>query len=211
MSSSELVHLGSVDDYPDESRAARRRRRRVESNRRFAWWVGMAAFLVFAVTLTWALKTQFGSPEAAANTTTEEAADTTVTTPVPPSSTTVPTPETLPTIVAPQWLQLAVAVPGWNGLGKLVTDGQPGHCERVLPGELGRSVIAIPFDPSNAGTINVSDGKVTREWRVIVQPPHVVAANDLASLCNVKPTVPTVVLVSSVPGDARPYVEAREA
>lgn len=203
MSSLELVHLGSVDDYPDDSRAARRRRRRIESHRRFAWWAGIAAFVLFVVTLALALKTQFGQPEAAANTTTEEVADTTVPTLPEPPSTTVPTPETMPAPAVPQWLTLRVAVPGWDGLGKLVTDGQSDHCDRVLPGALGRAVVAIPFDPTPAGTV-VVDG---HEYRVFAR--STVAANDLGSLCDLHPIIGTVVVVSTVPGDARPFVEAK--
>lgn len=207
MSSMELVYVGPSEPSRSERRAERARKRQ---NRILIGIGTVCATAVFIVVFMAAMKVNKPTPEAGAS----ETIPATTSSSIAPewgTSTTLPTPETLATIVAPQWLQLAVAVPGWNGLGKLVTDGQPGHCERILPGELGRSVIAVAVDPTNAGTINVSDGKVTKEWRVIVQPAHTVAANDLASLCDVHPTVPTVVLVSSIPGDARPYVEARQA
>lgn len=188
---------------PDGLRAARRaeRERRRQKHRMIV--AGMLSFaLLFAGVIVAKTISNSHTPEAGAS----ETIPPPTSAPIAPeweTSTTVPTPETLPVPAAPQWITVRVAAPGFDGLGKLVTDGQPGHCDRVLPGALGRAVVAIPFDPTPAGTV-VVDGK---EYRVFSR--STVAANDLGSLCDLHPIIGTVVVVSTVPGDARPFVEAK--
>lgn len=192
---------------PDGLRAARRaeRERRRQRNRligigSLAFAVVFGAVLIAAVIVNKPTQSAGASDSIPATSSTSIAAEW-------GTSTTIPTPETLPAPVVPQWVQIKVVVPGWDGLGKLVTDGQLGHCDRVLPGQLGRAVITIPFDPTSAGTIVVEG----HEYRVFARSGGLVlpvAADDL-SICDVHPIFPTVMLVSSLPGDARPFVEAK--
>lgn len=199
MSSMELVWVGPSEPSRSERRAERERRRQRTRIITF----GMLSFaLIFGAVLLAMTRANSPTPEAGASETIPPAVPSSIAPEWEPSTTT-PTPETTAAPPAPQWLTMRVAVPGFDGLGKLVTDGQPGHCDRVLPGQLGRSVVAIPFDPSPAGTI-VVDG---REYRVFSRSS--VAANDLSSLCDLHPIVPTVLLVSTQPSDARPFVEAK--
>lgn len=109
-------------------------------------------------------------------------------------------PEQVTTTTAPLPLTIHVAVPGWVGDGEILTDGR--HAPRVMPGEPCRTVIAIPFDPSSAGTVIVGGD----EWRVRYR--NKVSASGLERITEVCPDVPTVYVVSALPGNPRPYVEA---
>ena len=181
-----------------ERRAERERRRRRElifvSVLLFVATAGCTVFLYFT------LNRSTGEVGAIETTTTVAAAP--LAAEFAPPTTAIPTPETVPSS-APTWVTVRVATPSFDGAGRLVTDGQDGHCPRLLPGEVGRAVVSIPADPSNAGTV-VVDG---RSYRVMTRAT--VAANNLAGLCDAHPIWPTVVVVSSQPGDARPFIEAR--
>lgn len=111
-------------------------------------------------------------------------------------------PEEVTTSTAPSPLQIRVLVPGYDGLGRVLTDGHV--AERVLPGEPCRSVLAIPFDPSSAGTVIVGQA----EWRVFSRGR--VSASNLEGITDLCPELPTVYIVSSLPGDPRPYIEAKK-
>lgn len=114
-------------------------------------------------------------------------------------------PESVPTSTTTPIMQTRVLVPGFDGLGRVLTDGTIAH--RVLPGDQCRAVISIPFNPSAAATVIVATGQTNQEWRVFTH--DFVSAAGLRSLTDVCPSVPTVLIVSSLPGDPRPFVEAR--
>jgi hypothetical protein len=118
-------------------------------------------------------------------------------------STTYPTPETIPPVTAPGWTLVRVQLPGWDGQGRLLTDGEhAGRDNRVLPGSVGVSIVAVAADPSLAGTV-VVEGVA---WRVTER--GTVPQNDISRFFR-RPVEPVLVLISTLPGTDRAYVEAR--
>lgn len=189
MSSTDLVVWQPSDASRDHIRAYRRHKRR---ERRWMWGIGLGCGAVFAGTLAWLNLNQ--PPEVAdAQEVTPAVVATTSTLPL--------VPESVPATTVAPWLQVRVLLPGFDGLGKVVTDGR--RAPRVLPGDLGRSVVAVDADPSSAATVIV-DG---REWRVFNR--GTAGSNELGKLVDGRTVVPVVVLVSSLPGDSRPFVEAK--
>lgn len=120
-----------------------------------------------------------------------------------PSPTTFPTPETIPPATVPGWTLVRVQTPGWDGQGKLLTDGErAGRDNRVLPGGVGVAIVAVDSDPSLAGTV-VVEGIA---WRVVERGK--VPQNDISRFFR-RPVEPVLVLISTLPGTERTYVEAR--
>lgn len=191
MASTEIVVWTPSDASREHIRAYRRHRRR---ERRWIWAIGTGSLAVFVAALGWQTLRQ--PPELADA---QEA--------LPPPTTVAPAPtvplepESVPTSTVAPWLQVRVLLPGFDGLGKVVTDGQ--RAPRVLPGDLGRAVIAVDADPSSAATVIVEG----REWRVFNR--GTAGSNELGRLVDGRPVVPVVVVVSSLPGDQRSFVEAK--
>lgn len=184
--------------YRDQFVHGRERQRHRREVRRFWSRLALAAAVIFGAVLGAAVWVNRPEQTAAAG---EAAATPTTAAPLPPPPpTTAIVPETVPANAAPAWVTIKVVIPGFDGLGKLVTDGI--RADRILPGDPGRAVLAIPADPTNAATVVVD----RVEWRVFNR--GTVASNNLAALTGIWPVVPVVLLVSSTPGDSRPYVEA---
>lgn len=117
--------------------------------------------------------------------------------------TTFPSPETIPPNPAPGWTLVRVQIPGWDGQGKLLTDGEhAGRDNRVLPGGDGVAIVAIDADPTLAGTA-VVEGVA---WRVTER--GAAPQNDISQFFR-RPVEPVLVLISTLPGTDRAYVEAR--
>lgn len=183
-------------DMIEEWRADARRRRR---NRRIA--KGLGAFLgVFLAFLGVIMAFNKSTGTVAASETLPPPVSVPLAPEFQPSRATELVPEEVTTSTAPLPTQIRVLVPGYDGLGQILTDGR--LADRVMPGEPCRSVIAIPFDPSSAGTVIVGSA----EWRVKYRGK--VSASGLERITEVCPEQPTVYVVSALPGDPRPFVEA---
>lgn len=190
-----LVHVPQP-----ESRRERRTRERRE-RRRFLGCLSLAGSITFGSVLIALVWTNQPPTEVAA-----QEVPTTTSAPLAPEfqpSTTYPTPETVPPSTVPGWQTVRVQTPAWDGLGKLLTDGvHAGRDNRVLPGDLGVSIIAVDTDPALAATVVVEGAA----WRVYQRGQ---APADNISQFFRRPDVPVVVLISTAPGNTRPYVEAR--
>jgi hypothetical protein len=191
VTSTEIVVWQPSDASREHIREHRRRRRH---ERRWLWGIGLGCAATFATALTWLNLNQ--PPQMA-----DAQEVVTSTTATPPSSTVPLVPESVPPSTAASWITVRVLTPGFDGLGKLLTDGA--RAPRVLPGDLGRAVVAVDADPSAAATVVVEG----REFRVFNR--STVGSNELGKLVDGSPVVPVVVVVSSLPGDRRPYVEAK--
>lgn len=191
-----LVHVAQP-----ESRRERRVRERRE-RRKFIGVLALAGSFTFGSALIALVWTNRPPIEAAAQT-----VETTTSVPLAPEfqpSTTYPTPETVPETTVPGWQKVRVQTPGWDDLGVLVTDGvHAGRDNRVLPGDRGVSVIYVDTDPTAAASVVVNGVK----WRVYETGK--VPANDISRFFR-RPDVPVVVLISTAPGDTRPYVETMQ-
>lgn len=194
-SSTEMMVWTPSEASREWARAYRRAKRR---ERRWYWGIGGGFVGLFLV--AFAVLTLHDPPEKAdAQDVLTPASSTTTFIPPPPVEL---VPETVPTSVAPGWLTFRVVVPGYDGLGKIVTDGQHAKA-RILPGDVGRSVIALPADPRQAATVIVNG----EPWVVFARGS--VPSDGLATVTGPFPEEATVYVVSSLPGDSRPFVEAR--
>jgi hypothetical protein len=180
-----------------ESRQERRLRERRERRKFWGRIAGCSTAVIFA---TLGVAVYVNQPPGSASASEIEA--TTTTLPLAPEfRPDAPVPEAVATSVPPEWIRPRVTIPGWDGLGKLITDGEH-YKTRVLPGELGVSVIGVEGDLSTAATIVVEGISYRVSFR------GTVPSNNLDKVANRTPIKPVVVLVSLQPGDARPYVEA---
>lgn len=124
----------------------------------------------------------------------------------PTSPTTAPPPppplEPLPTaavVTIPGRPKYRVAIPGWAGVGELLTNGR--DAPLVTPGQHGRSVLIVPAVPLGP-EIRVENDM----WRVFRSGR--IPESDLAGAVDAAPGVPTVLLVAGS-GNPRSFVEAR--
>lgn len=193
MSSTELVLW---EDSERWSRHAHRAERERRSKRRFVTAAIVAPCFAFGSLL---LALTMNQPPEVASAADGAPAETTL----PATATTWPTPETVPPETAPGWTLVRVQLPGWDGQGKLLTDGEhAGRDNRVLPGDVGVAIVAIDADPTLAGTAVVEGAA----WRVTERGKA--PQNDISGFFR-RPVEPVLVLISTLPGTDRAYVEAR--